>query len=61
MAVISYSNVLLAEGYEAALGNHVLWGTLLLGLSVFGPGKISIDTWLERRALEGAALRRAAA
>jgi putative oxidoreductase len=61
MAVISYSNVLLAEGYEAALGNHVLWGTLLLGLSVFGPGKISLDAWLERRALEGAALRRAAA
>jgi putative oxidoreductase len=50
MAVISYSDVLLAEGYEAALGNHVLWGTLLLGLTVFGPGRISVDAWLERRA-----------
>jgi putative oxidoreductase len=49
MAVISYSDVLLAEGYEAALGNHVLWGTLLLGLTVFGPGRISVDAWLERR------------
>ena len=49
MAVISYSDVLLAEGYEAALAQHVLWGTLLLGLTVFGPGKISIDAWLERR------------
>ena len=49
LAVISYSNVLLAEGYEAALGNHVLWGTLLLGLTVFGPGKISVDALLERR------------
>ena len=49
MAVISYSNVLLAEGYEAALGNHVLWGSLLLGLTVFGPGKLSIDALLERR------------
>ena len=49
MAVISYSQVLLAEGYEAALGNHILWGTLLLGLTVFGPGKISVDAWLERR------------
>ncbi len=48
MAVISYSHVLLAEGYEAALGQHILWGTLLLGLIVFGPGKISIDAWLER-------------
>ncbi len=61
MAVISYSNVLLAEGYEAALGNHILWGTLLVGLSVFGPGKISLDAWLERRALRGAELRGAAA
>jgi putative oxidoreductase len=49
MAVISYSHVLFAEGFEAALGNHVLWGTLLLGLTVFGPGKISVDYWLERR------------
>jgi putative oxidoreductase len=49
MAVISYAYVLLAEGYEAALGNHILWGTLLLGLTVFGPGKISIDALLERR------------
>ena len=44
VAVISYSSVLLAEGYEAALGNHVLWGSLLLGLIVFGPGKLSIDS-----------------
>ncbi|HVY82668.1 MAG TPA: DoxX family protein [Steroidobacteraceae bacterium] len=48
MAVISYSNVLLAEGYEAALGNHILWGTLLLALTVFGPGKISLDAWLDK-------------
>src|SRR5690349_5720873 len=49
MAVISYAYVLLADGYEAALGNHILWGTLLLGLTVFGPGSLSIDTLLERR------------
>jgi putative oxidoreductase len=48
MAVISYSDVLLAEGSEAALGQHILWGTLLLGLIVFGPGKLSVDTWLQR-------------
>ena len=48
MAVISYSNVLLAEGYEAALGNHILWGALLLGLIVFGPGTISLDAWLNK-------------
>jgi len=49
MAVISYSDVLLSEGFEAALGNHILWGVLLLGLTVFGPGRISVDAWLERR------------
>lgn len=47
MAVISYRQVLLAEGSEAALGQHVLWGFMLLVLSVFGPGKIALDGWLE--------------
>ncbi|MEJ0037389.1 MAG: DoxX family protein [Gammaproteobacteria bacterium] len=49
MAVISYSQVLLAEGFEAALAQHILWGTLTVGLAVFGPGAISIDWLLERR------------
>lgn len=49
VAVISYSSVLLSEGFEAAIGNHILWGSLLLGLIVFGPGVISVDAWLERR------------
>jgi putative oxidoreductase len=48
MAVISYSQVLFAEGYEAALGQHVLWGTLLVFLIVFGPGKLSLDNILHR-------------
>ena len=43
MAVISYSQVLLAAGAEAALGQHILWGTILLFLALFGPGKLSID------------------
>jgi putative oxidoreductase len=49
MAVISYRQVLLAEGSEAALAQHVLWGFMLLVLSVFGPGGISVDAWLQRR------------
>jgi len=49
MAVISYRQVLLAEGYEAALGQHVLWGFMLLILAVFGPGRFALDSWLERR------------
>ena len=48
MAVISYSQVLLAEGSEAALGQHVLWGTLLVFLIIYGPGKISLDYLLDR-------------
>ncbi len=50
MAVISYRQVLLAEGFEAALDNHILWGFMLLVLIAFGPGRISLDAWLERRA-----------
>jgi putative oxidoreductase len=57
MAVISYSHVLLAEGFEAALGQHFLWGTLTLGLMLFGPGAFSMDWLLERLAARG---RRAA-
>jgi putative oxidoreductase len=50
MAVISYRQVLFAEGYEAALDDHFLWGYMLLVVMVFGPGKTSLDHWLERRA-----------
>ena len=49
MAVISYRQVLLAEGSEAALAQHILWGFMLLVLTVFGPGGIAIDTLLQRR------------
>ncbi len=43
MAVISYRQVLLAEGYEAALGQHILWGFMLAMLSVYGLGSITMD------------------
>jgi len=49
MAVVSYAHVLLAEGFEAALGDHVLWGFMLLVLVFFGSGRISLDSWLENR------------
>jgi uncharacterized membrane protein YphA (DoxX/SURF4 family) len=41
--VVSYRQVLLAEGAEAALGQHVLWGTLILFVIIYGPAKISLD------------------
>lgn len=43
LAVISYRHVLLAEGFEAALAQHVLWGALLAASFVFGPGRWSVD------------------
>jgi putative oxidoreductase len=46
LAVISYAHVLLSEGFEAALGQHYLWGALLLVVAVFGPGRWSIDSLL---------------
>jgi putative oxidoreductase len=45
LAVVSYAHVLLSEGFEAALGQHYLWGMLLLVVLVFGPGKWSLDEW----------------
>jgi len=54
VAVISYRQVLLAEGFEAALAQHVLWGFMLLVLMVYGPGKLSLDHLLfQRGANEG--------
>ena len=49
MAVVAYAHVLLAEGYEAALGQHWLWGTVLAVLFVFGPGRWSFDAWIAAR------------
>ena len=43
MAVVSYAHVLLTEGFEAAVGQHYLWGFALLVLAVFGPGRFSVD------------------
>ena len=53
MAVVAYSHVLLSEGFEAALGQHYLWGLMLLTLLVFGPGRLSVDAALGRRATPG--------
>jgi putative oxidoreductase len=48
MAVVAYAHVLLTDGFEAALGQHYLWGFMLLTIAIFGPGKWSLD-WLKRR------------
>lgn len=43
LAVVSYSHVLLASGFEAALAQHYLWGLMLLTVVVFGPGSLSLQ------------------
>jgi putative oxidoreductase len=49
LAVVSYAHVLLSEGFEAALGQHVLWGFMLAALAVSGPGALTVDGWLASR------------
>ncbi|MEO8309516.1 MAG: DoxX family protein [Pseudomonadota bacterium] len=43
MAVVAYSHVLLSEGFEAALGQHLLWGFMLAVLAIHGNGPLSLD------------------
>jgi putative oxidoreductase len=44
VAVISYPAL-----QDIAIKDHILWGTMLLVLTIFGPGKIALDYWLENR------------
>ncbi len=48
LAVVSYAHVLLASGFEAALGQHVLWGFMLLVVAIHGPGPWSVDGLVRR-------------
>jgi putative oxidoreductase len=49
MAVVSYAHVLLSPGFEAAVGQHYLWGFMLATLVVYGTGAWSLDRWLAPR------------
>jgi putative oxidoreductase len=44
IAVVSYASL-----PDIAVKDHYLWGVLILVVFIFGPGKISIDYWLESR------------
>lgn len=46
VAVASYYDTLVQTG---GVKDHVLWGTMLLVLTICGPGGIALDTWLQRR------------
>lgn len=43
VAVLSLSDIA-----PAALEQHILWGALLAGLAVFGPGGLALDRWIAR-------------
>ena len=43
VAVLSLSDIA-----PAALEQHILWGALLVGLAVFGPGGLALDRWIQR-------------
>lgn len=49
LAVVSYWHVIGAEGYEAALAQHVLWGFMLLVIAICGSGNLSQDALLARK------------
>jgi putative oxidoreductase len=50
LSVVNVVAVLsLAEIAPAALQQHQLWGSLLIGLLLWGPGRWSVDAVLERR------------
>ncbi|MEJ0085445.1 MAG: DoxX family protein [Pseudomonadota bacterium] len=49
LALYSYWQVLGGEGFEAARGQHYLWGYMLLVLATCGGGFFSLDKLLEGR------------
>jgi putative oxidoreductase len=50
MALISYWHVLGQDGFEAARGQHYLWGFMALVIATCGAGFFSLDRLLEWRA-----------
>jgi putative oxidoreductase len=53
--VLFFFNIIAVVSYAAlpdiAVKDHILWGTMILVLLLCGPGRISLDYWLERRLL----------
>ena len=51
--VLFFFNIIAVVSYAAlpdiAVKDHILWGTMILVILLCGPGKISLDYWLEQR------------
>jgi len=44
VAAISYPDI-----SPGGVNDHYFWGSMLLVLMMYGPGKISVDAWLQKR------------
>ena len=44
VAAISYPDI-----SPGGVNDHYFWGTMLLVLFIYGPGKVSLDTWIRKR------------
>ncbi|TNC81797.1 MAG: hypothetical protein C9356_06580 [Oleiphilus sp.] len=44
VAAISYPDI-----SPAGTNDHYFWGAMLLVLTVYGPGKLSVDAWIQQR------------
>jgi putative oxidoreductase len=51
--VLFFFNIIAVVSYAAlpdvAVKDHILWGTMILVVLLFGPGKISLDHWIGRK------------
>ena len=51
--VLFFFNIVAVVSYAAlpdiAVKDHILWGMMILVILLCGPGRISLDYWLERR------------
>lgn len=50
MAVVSYPQLWSFE-CPAAINDHLYWGILLLVLVFFGPGRLTLDRWIQKMTL----------
>lgn len=46
---VIYYPLLLKPEFAAALKDNIIWGILIGILMLYGPGKLSIDCWIQRR------------
>jgi len=44
VAAVSYPDI-----SPGGVNDHYFWGTMLLVLVMYGPGKMSVDSWLQKR------------